>query len=157
MKRLLIYLYELLLPKKRDKTLVEKIDYLLKVKLEPYNMKFITNRNYFLEKNINTYRGVIEHLLTLDYINTKVTIRPIVEGTHPYMTYGLWFSPNNEILDTTPNDIYLWLKTVRKYVILYESIYKDYNNHIAMINSIKIKPYIINIESIVEDMLRYRL
>lgn len=159
MNRIMAYLYELFTPldKIRNKSLIEKIDFLLKVNIVPYNVNFITESNYFIENSIAYYTYVLEEINKLDYKKSKLSIRMIVGGTQPHLTYAKWFSPNNTVSETTIDDIKKWLIAAKKFVMLFESIANDYNNHIGIINSGKIKPYIINIEHIVEDMLTYRI
>lgn len=159
MKQLIISFLSLFVTEKsiKKKSVIEKINFLLKNVIQSYNINFITNSNYFIESDIIAYTYALKSYMELDYMTVKVKVRPIISGTHHYLTYGKWFSPKGGMLTDTNNDIINWLNTAKEFYLVYQNMTSDHNNQIAVINSGKIKPYIINIEQIVDDLLTYRL
>ena len=133
--------------------LLDKIHIAQHMDIFIYNSYLTNMRIDSIENNIVTYIDVIKKYKNYDLVNEYV---PIHTTTNTRATiYSLWYTDSdNNLLDSSV--ITTWLKEAE----IFCNIYNTCKNAIGAdtkqySNSVKLQPYIINIEAILDGMLEH--
>lgn len=129
-----------------------KIEYLLLSNLNLYDKEYIFKSTLLLEKDIISYIEEIERLIKYDLEKDYVTVKDINADSYVIKDLGVWCSDNGNVIDSF-NYINKFLNLS---LILYNKFNIICNNNIEPVlfyNSSKIKPYIINIDLIVNKLV----
>lgn len=133
---------------------IDIINFLLSIDLNPYSKKII-NYNIEVIDNINilSYTDLLRDVLSNDLLNVKYeTIDK--KFTLCNTTIGLWCSDRNQMkLDQPDIIIREFLLLCKELVIMDDKLRQNINNGICLFNLRKINQYIINIRSILNDIL----
>lgn len=146
--RLFLYNNELLL----INTIERKVDYLKLSKINIYSDKYIFKSNLFLENNILIYIDVLKKILKRDFDKEYIYVKDITTDEFVIKDFGVWYSDNEYSLDTNIElDIFLDLSL--ELITRYNKISSDFIDPVHYHNSSKIKPYIINIDLIINKLV----
>jgi len=132
-------------------TLVDKIRYLIYLKKNPYDLYNVSIKT--IELDIVDYINVLNSFIGEDVNNEILTVKNITEESVYTKDIVVWATNNEHILEDIINYMELWLTASLDIVSLYTHTKTNVANVIAQRNSILLKPYIINIELIVDALL----
>jgi len=136
----------------KPKNYIEKIDYLLLNKLDYFTEDTMRLTLSTLEDDIYKYVRYLSLLVKSDFINSYVNVKNVNNNTLKEISVARWFS-NNGTIENTDEVYQEWLRHSKELLKIYYVISKDMSNHTTYGNAIKIQPYIINIERIVDILL----
>ena len=131
----------------------DKIDYLKTININPYNSKYMRVNMISIERDIVTYTHVFDMLLREDFVHSRVNVKKITENVLHNTTLIHWFSNNGHYVDNINELFSIWLTYAQELVNMYDASRYNSTNAVMVGNSIKIQPYIINIENIVDTIL----
>jgi len=133
----------------KKKTLKEKIEYLKTIDIDPYNKVFyITTFN----NNIIDYIEDLEFILNSDLENTYPRFKKITP-INIKQIYIMYFFSNNESFLTEPKLTFnKWLDLILDVIEIYEIAKSSIGKGYLYSNSLKIKPYILDIENIINTI-----
>lgn len=134
-------------------TIPQKVEYLLKRDLNLYKTTLITDDQEFIGKNISSYILELNNIATSNFTTEYINVKNITKYNIYHSTYAKWLAGSNHISKTVEEDIKAWLDVSLKVYYLYQIGSVDIANTYSSNNSRKIYPYIINIESILDDLL----
>jgi len=143
-----LWLYKINVLKKD--TLINKIDYLLLLNIDLNSVSIqYTNINSF-SNNINEYIDIIDKYL--DFNLELEHIEPPVY-TKYNSTFYSWYTSSDELKKLDSIVLLDWLSKAKQFILKIEGGIMLANLPRYQTNSIKLKPYIIDIEHIVVDIL----
>lgn len=145
--RYLLYKYNIIKPK----TFIEKVNYILYMNIDIYS-KLSYNKRRFINKDIIKSMQFMEFVLQSDFKETYID--ELLKYEYYYVTLTEWFTENDRMIINPYDTLYKWLCLAVELKEKYEYGIKDKNTGKLYANSNKLKPYIINIEEIVEDVLK---
>ena len=128
-----------------------------KLDVKPYELEYMDLEIKTLEINITDYINTInDTLISID--NRNLNIKKITENNVSKITFGKWFTNSRmSIINDTDE---LWFEFLNK-ILLLNVFYNKYKNSldkpIEHALSIKIRPYIINLEHIVNTIIENQI
>jgi len=140
------------------KTLIDKLKCIDRnIKIEPYSDNYNSLRIRSLELNVFDYIDVMNDIIKgLD--NDSVNIKRVTENSIKDLRFNLWFTDSSMKIITEPEN--LWKKyssTALELAKRYEYLTKDMSRTKEYGISIKLRPYIINIEDIVDVLIENQI
>lgn len=133
---------------------VDKINFLLSLEILPYS-KVLINKNITTINNYNIllYTDIIKEILSHNLLENKYDVYDVKLNTNS-TTLGLWCSDSNNMkLDNSDEVIREFLLSCKELMKLDTELRKNINNGIHLFNLRKINQYIINVRSIIIDIL----
>lgn len=133
---------------------VDKINFLLSLEILPYS-KVLINKNITTINNYNIilYTDIIKEILSHNLLENKYDVYDVKLNTNN-TTLGLWCSDSNNMkLDNSDEVIREFLLSCKELMKLDTELRKNINNGIHLFNLRKINQYIINVRSIIIDIL----
>lgn len=133
---------------------VDKINFLLSLEILPYS-KVLINKNITTINNYNIllYTDIIKEILSHNLLENKYDVYDVKLNTNT-TTLGLWCSDSNNMkLDNSDEVIREFLLSCKELMKLDTELRKNINNGIHLFNLRKINQYIINVRSIIIDIL----
>jgi len=134
-------------------TIEDKIKYLLIFDIDMYNNKYKSIIGTFIEEDIVRYIEQLNYVNNYDIYGSYIVIKKIDNDSLYRKSYSRWCSNKGNIIYDSEDKVKVVLTSMLTFIKLYNSIKKDMNLNIAYSNHLKIKPYYINIENIINDML----
>jgi len=135
----------------KPKELMDKIIYLKYLKIKPYNMRLVKIRT--IELDIIDYINIMNMFIGINIYEKMLDVKPITEDTPITMSIHSWLTNNGHILDDIDRVLDDWLNTSLTLLSLFKQCDDNVGNITLQRNSILLRPYIINIESIVDAIL----
>lgn len=133
--------------------LTDKIEYLLVKNISIYDNDNISNAlGKFISKDIISFIAELSEHNNFDIYNKRAIVKPISSDRLHIKTYLKWCTENDRLLSNENVIIHTFLKESLVFIIRYNDISKNLENNIGYSNSIKLKPYIINIEMIINTL-----
>lgn len=151
--RFIFLLYKFGLKKLKED--IDIINFLLSIELLPYD-KSLINKNITVVDNLNivNYTLVIKDILSRNLLENKfesIDRKLIITNT----TIGLWCSDNNHMKYNNVNtNIREFLLVSKQILELDNKLRENINNGLYLFNLRKINQYIINIRTIINDILK---
>lgn len=133
---------------------VDKINFLLSLEILPYS-KVLINKNITTINNYNIllYTDIIKEILSHNLLENKYDVYDVKLNTNT-TTLGLWCSDSNNMkLDNSDEVIREFLLSCKELMKLDTELRKNINNGMHLFNLRKINQYIINVRSIIIDIL----
>lgn len=133
---------------------VDKINFLLSLEILPYS-KVLINKNITTINNYNIllYTDIIKEILSHNLLENKYDVYDVKLNTNS-TTLGLWCSDSNNMkLDNSDEVIREFLLSCKELMKLDTELRKNINNGMHLFNLRKINQYIINVRSIIIDIL----
>lgn len=146
--KLLLYKYKLL----KTNDLYSKLDYIKLSNFSIYNSDYKGVHLPFISKDIIKYIDELKYINNYNINISYIKVKAINNDTFSDISIMRWMTDDSKILKNDIAILKLWCEESEKIFRRYDIISKDPNNHVAYSNSIKIKPYIINIEYIVDGI-----
>lgn len=131
--------------------ILDKIDYLKTIDFNPYRKTDI--RIPTLEKDIIAYINILYEIKETKLYEEYVVVKSITNDTLIYPHISNWFSNNNHMLTDTNHVYYNFLELAKEVYILNDLAQANVSNVYLQRNAIRIRPYITNIESIIDIIL----
>jgi hypothetical protein len=128
--------------------ILDILEYIKKYKIDPYR----AHNQVYIETvtgNIISYTKELKNINNTNLIENYVTVKPITMDSLVYISLDQWFTDGVHMVDDAQDAYLKWIDEVIIILTEYQLLLK--NPHTGKIsgNSIKIRPYIINIEKIV--------
>jgi len=133
-------------------SLIDKIYILRHRSINMYTTTISNKRVTSIEKDIVTYNYILDKYNQEDMVTRYIKIPNMRNNT--ITTYSRWYSDSNNNM-LTDYELYNWLTISEIFVLRFMLYNSEVGEGIAYSNSIKLQPYIINIENIVDDILKY--
>jgi len=146
--KFILYLIKLYKPTK----LIDKIHILQYKSINMYTSTISNKRVSTIEKNIIKYIDILDKYNKEDMVNGYITL-PKVRSSR-IVAYSHWYCDENYNM-LTNDELQTWLSSAEIFVNRYMLCVQEIGKGIAYSNSVKLQSYIINIESIVDDILKY--
>ena len=134
-------------------TLPKKIKFLKTKKFDIYKTILANREQLFIETTIEDYIDVMDKVITSNIAHERIEVKSISEHKIGRQPYSKWLSPNNYIVYDANERLHKWLNTAEEFYYIIDIGLNDRTSSIHYSNSRKLQPYIINIESIVDDLL----
>lgn len=134
-------------------TLPKKIKFLKTKKFDIYKTILANREQLFIETTIEDYIDVMNKVITSNIAHERIEVKSISEHKIGRQPYSKWLSPNNYIVYDANERLHKWLNTAEEFYYIIDIGLNDRTSGIHYSNSRKLQPYIINIESIVDDLL----
>lgn len=141
----------------KPKTIFDKLDYLKWKGIEPYDTYISAVNIQSVASDITKYNIELAELLEQNYLEDYVVVKSITRDSYYDINIIGWFSDNGRYISNVNYEYNLWLDQCRNILKYYYAIKDNHSDYIAHGNSIKIQPYIINIERIVNILLETTL
>ena len=138
-----------------SKTILDKIKCVRKnLKITPYSKEYRNLYTVFINKNIMEAIEELEILKNNISID-NIVVKKITENTVKEFYFNKWFTDNKlSILNNTDE---IWSKYLDLNIWLLEWYNKNNNVESKYYSyTLKIKPYIINITNVIEDIIKYQ-
>jgi len=136
----------------KPKTVEDKLSIILNLELDINKIK---NLNIsVVTDSIIKYTEELNEIIEHDNINIfNRNVKIISPSIITNVTISEWFSLDNRIIDLDNKFLTDWLLSSIKIIKLYKLLSHDMKENTMYNNSMKIKPYIINIENIVDNII----
>lgn len=135
----------------RPKTIFEKIDFLIAANIdlleERFNKEVLLAFEYIVD-DIHLLR----YINKLDLKNKLVDMPTINQHTIHKTTYSSWCTDKGYIISNRKDIFKIWLEESKKLLLNYEYGITQMGNGKYMANTLRYKPYCVNIYNIVEDV-----
>lgn len=148
-KRLKCVLYEKGYMKPNE--FIDKIVYLKYTKLNPY--KLPAYRIKSIESDIIDYVNTLATFLEINTYTELLPVKVVTEDTVQNMNIHSWFTNNNHIIDDVDSTLDTWFDLIIEIHAIFIQCTNNVSNTVSQRNSILLRPYIINIESIIDVLL----
>lgn len=134
------------------KTIYEKIDYLLMFDVSLYTDLYRSKITSFVTDDILKYKNEIAYINNFDMYSKYIDVKQISPNLIKSLTFSKWCSDEGHILEDEILELKYWLIEARKLIENHETASRSVSLNILYSNSLKIRPYSINIKDIVEDI-----
>jgi hypothetical protein len=148
----LLYVFKVLNITKNTDTYI-RIKYLLKKKINVYNNPKSRIHIECIETDIIAFTEAIKKINEFPIFDSYLEIKRITENSIKHKTMLEWCTKNRYLLTDESKYINNMLIEAEKLYNLYQYIQNKPTLDIAYSNSIKIKPYIINIIRLVDNLI----
>lgn len=151
LNKIKLLLYDLKI--KKIVTILDKIDYLLLCDIslydEPYRYIILNS----LETDIYTYKAELKRINTYNLLSAYFPYTPKSSTEYVRTQAYLWMSSGGKIIDNPNYMLFEFLSEARTFIYNHEMYCKDFSNNYGYSNSIKLKPYIINLDYIINNLV----
>lgn len=148
----LLYVFKILDITKTTDTYI-RIKYLLKKKINIYNNPKGRIPIECIETDIIAFTEALKNINEFPIFENYLEIKRITENSLKHMTLLAWCTINKRLLTDESKYINMMLIEADKLYSLYQYIQNKPTLDTAYSNSIKIKPYIINIIRLVDNLI----
>jgi len=136
------------------KDLLAKLNCIKKNKVvKPYDSEFSNIELNVIDETITHYKNYLQYKIDSD-LSVRQQIKPMTESGLHTVNLANWFSDERGyMLDNAPDAWVEFLDTAIDFALWYYLASKNPNDIITYGNSIKLRPYIINLESIADAII----
>jgi hypothetical protein len=145
------YLKDVFHKKKTNNDIIEKIEILKTTKIEPYISLYTID---IFHRDIIDYINDLNFILEADLETSYPRFRQITPASVVTVDVGKFFTNENFLLEDVDAIFNMWLDLLIRFIRLYEIGIASLGKGYLYSNSNKLRPYIINIEHIVNTIYK---
>ena len=134
-------------------TIPKKLNKLLKSKINIVGTELLHTKRLFISKDAYKYIMELEYIINSDIAKEAIYIKPITNDKLYEVTYLNWLSNDGYIEEDINGLLYRFISVCDKFYYIYLTGNKDTKNIVYYNNCRKLRPYITNIEEILDDIL----
>jgi len=153
--RLLLYYIKKILYQRdwlTPKTTSDKIDYIIAKEISLYDSIYRSKYVAFITSDVIEYKEELRYINTFDIYSKYITVKRISPDILKSITLNNWCSDNGRLIPEERLAFIEWLEEAKNLLLTYKIASASVNLNILYSNSMKIRPYEININDIVGEI-----